>query len=119
MAIITVGTQSFEASPDKRLVLALEDVGIPVLHRCGGYAKCTTCRVKFTSGEPELMTKAEKQRLKQDPLNLYGKARLSCQILCTADMTLQPLMTLGTADVDSPGKRPENHITPPPEWEPR
>lgn len=114
MATITVGDQSFEADATKRLVLAIEDSGIPILHRCGGYAKCTTCRVRFVEGEPEKMTDAEKTRLKQN--DLFDEFRLSCQILCEQDMTVEPAMTMHNSDVDNPGKRPEDHITPDPEW---
>jgi ferredoxin len=113
---ITVGDQYFEVEPTKRLVLALEDNGIDILHRCGGYAKCTTCRVEFVEGEPDKMTQAEKERLQQDPQNLLGKVRLSCQVLCDHDMSVKPVMTMQNSDVDSPGKRPEDHITPDPEW---
>lgn len=116
MAKITVGDQTFEAPADKRLVLAIEDAGIPILHRCGGYARCTTCRVKVSAGEPDKMTETEKTRLQQDPNNLYGKVRLSCQILCEQDMTVEPVMTMHNSDVSDPGKRPENHITPDPVW---
>lgn len=38
---------SFEVAAGKRLVNALEDAGIQILHRCGGNARCTTCRVQF------------------------------------------------------------------------
>lgn len=116
MAKITVNKQSFDVPDDKRLVLAIEDSGINILHRCGGYARCTTCRVKFVEGEPDKMTQAEKTRLQQDPANLFGKIRLSCQILCDHDMTVEPVMTLETSDVDHPGKRPEDKVTPAPEW---
>ena len=36
-----------------RLVTALKEHGGDPLHRCGGNARCTTCRVEFLSGEPE------------------------------------------------------------------
>ncbi|MCI0709412.1 MAG: (2Fe-2S)-binding protein [Chloroflexi bacterium] len=116
MAKITVNEHTFEVPDDKRLVLAIEDNGIQILHRCGGYARCTTCRVKFVEGEPELMTRAEKTRLQQDPANLFGKIRLSCQILCDHDMTVEPVMTLQNTDVSDPGKRPEDQVTPTPEY---
>jgi ferredoxin len=45
-------TITFEAPDGKRLVLAIEDAGVPILHRCGGKARCTTCRVTFNEGEP-------------------------------------------------------------------
>ncbi len=116
MPEITVGDQVFEAEDEKRLVLVLEDAGIEILHRCGGYARCTTCRVEFTEGEPDHITQAEKDRLQQDPSNLYGKVRLSCQILCKNDMSVTPVMTMQNSSVDDPGKRPEDHITPDPVW---
>lgn len=116
MAKIIVGKEALEAPANKRLVLVLEDAGFQILHRCGGYARCTTCRVKITDGEPEKMTEAEKTRLQQDPNNLYGKVRLSCQILCEQDMTVEPIMTMHNSDVGDPGKRPEDHITPEPVW---
>ena len=116
MAKITVDDQTFEVPDDKRLVLAIEDSGIQILHRCGGYARCTTCRVRFIEGEPELMTQAEKTRLQQDPANLFGKIRLSCQILCDHDMAVEPVMTLQNTDVSDPGKRPEDQVTPTPEY---
>jgi ferredoxin len=115
MPIITVGDLTIEADPNKRLVLAIEDAGIPVLHRCGGYAKCTTCRVSFIANEPTKMTEAEKRRLQSED-GLYGRIRLSCQILCEQDMTVRPVMTMENSVVDSPGKRPEDIITPEAVW---
>jgi ferredoxin len=116
MPIITVGDQKIEAPADKRLVLALEDGGIDILHRCGGYARCTTCQVEFAEGEPEKYTEAEKKRLSQDDPPLLGAVRLSCQILCEHDMTVNAVYRVSTSDVDDPGKRPEDHLTPDPVW---
>src|SRR5579875_2960638 len=53
MPTVTVeGEKSFEVEPGKKLVLAIEDAGIDILHRCGGNAKCTTCRVQVVHGDP-------------------------------------------------------------------
>lgn len=115
MAKITVPDKgTFDAADDKRLVLALEENGIDILHRCGGYARCTTCRVEFDEGEPERMTVAERDKL-QEQGNL-GKFRLSCQMLCEHDMTVTPLMTVSTTELDDAGPTPEDSITPEPEW---
>ena len=116
MAKITVlpDDVTFEANADTRLVNALEDNGIDILHRCGGYAGCTTCRVTFSDGEPTKMTKAELDKL-EDQGNL-GKFRLSCQILCDHDMTVEPLLRLHEEKLDSAGNRPKDEITPEPEW---
>ncbi|HYO88405.1 MAG TPA: 2Fe-2S iron-sulfur cluster-binding protein [Candidatus Limnocylindrales bacterium] len=104
-----------EAPAGKRLVLALEDGGVDILHRCGGFARCTTCRVEFLDGEPERMTAAEHDRLQAR--ELLGLARLSCQITCENDMRLQVLQTVSTTDLEDPGPRPEDQITPPPVWD--
>lgn len=106
--------ETYEVEAGTRLVLALEDNGVDILHRCGGHARCTTCRVEFTAGEPDKMTAAERDKL-QEQGNL-GKFRLSCQIACDHDMTVTPLMTLSNTEMDDPGGRPEDHITPEPEW---
>ncbi len=106
--------ETIEVEDGKRLVLALKDSGIDILHRCGGYAKCTTCRVQFQDGEPDRMTEAERDKLQdQDTL---GEFRLSCQIPCDSDMTVEPLMTLSNTDLDDPGSRPKDDITPDPVW---
>jgi ferredoxin len=108
---------SFEVPAGKRLVNALVDeCGVDQLHACGGYARCTTCRVEFVAGEPAAMTKAEKEVLDAKGLAGTPGLRLSCQIACDADMTVKAVSRLaGTGRADA-GKRPADAIEPPPEW---
>ncbi len=48
------GVGKFDVPEGKRLVLAIEeDAGVDILHRCGSYARCTTCRIEYLEGEPE------------------------------------------------------------------
>ena len=91
MPKLTVNGETVTVEKGKRLVLAIEEMGINNGHRCGGYAKCTTCRVEFLQGEPAEMTQAEYDRLTIK--KLYGKARLACQIVCDHDMSVNVLMT--------------------------
>jgi ferredoxin len=115
MAVISVRNGSkIEALDTKRLILALEDGGIDILHRCGGLARCTTCRVEFVAGEPSNMTVAEFEKLKENG-NL-GRFRLSCQILCDHEMMVQPLLSKKSEGLDDSGPRPMDHITPEPVW---
>lgn len=104
-----------EANADERLLLAIQRAGVDISHRCGGNAKCTTCQVFFHQGEPDDMTNAEKIRLKDK--DLFGTVRLSCQILCTHDMMVEPLKLVHNESWDDAGKTPEKVITPTPEWE--
>jgi ferredoxin len=108
------GYETFDVPADKRLVLAIEqDVGVDVMHACGGNARCTTCRVEFIEGEPSQMTVAEKECLAARGL---AGIRLSCQIRCDHDMTVRAISRLeGTGRPDS-GPTPQETITPPAEW---
>jgi ferredoxin len=115
MPTITLPDRSTLDVPEgKRLVLALEDAGVDILHRCGGYAKCTTCRVTFSAGEPTRMTTAERNRLADG--GLIGQVRLSCQIPCEHDMTLSMINRLAGTDYSDAGTRPEDTITPAAVW---
>jgi len=108
------GVGVFDVEDGKRLVLALiEDAGVDQLHACGGNARCTTCRVEFVAGEPEQMTQAEKQVLAAKGVT---GVRLSCQILCDHDMTLQVISRLEGSGRKDTGGRPAAEITPPPVW---
>jgi ferredoxin len=101
----------------KRLVLAIEqDVRVDILHACGGNARCTTCRVEFIEGEPDIMTVAEQERLEARGLT---RVRLSCQILCDHDMTVRAISRLAGSGRPDPGPTPHVEITPPPIWIPR
>ena len=108
LTIENVGT--VEVEKGTRLVLALEDNGGDPLHRCGGYARCTTCRVEFIDGEPQAMTTAEKEKLEAQG-NL-GKCRLSCQCTVDHDMHVKVLKSFAESGLDDPGPRPEDHVTP-------
>ncbi|MDZ4765802.1 MAG: 2Fe-2S iron-sulfur cluster-binding protein [Chloroflexota bacterium] len=115
MAKITLRDgRAFDAPDDQRLVLAIEDFGVDILHRCGGFAQCTTCRVAFLSGEPTRMTSAELERLQAR--NIVGQFRLSCQIVCDHDMRVDVVHTLSNSDLTDAGSRPADTITPDPVW---
>jgi ferredoxin len=107
------GVGTFDVPSGKRLVLAIEGAGVDILHACGGQARCTTCRVEFVEGEPEAMTQAEKQKLADK--GLVG-VRLSCQIVCTGDMTVRAHSRLEGSGRADAGPPPAPMIEPPPVW---
>lgn len=112
--LVVDGFGTFEVAPGTRLVRALETNGVDILHRCGGFARCTTCRVQFIDGEPDRMTIAEYERLQAKAL--LGQVRLACQIRCDHDMRVRPIMTLHESGLPDPGPQPAEDITPPPAW---
>lgn len=109
------GVGTFDVEEGKRLVLAIEeDAGVDIMHQCGSYAHCGTCRVEFLEGEPEDMTQNEESVLLMR--DLIEKARLSCQIYCEEDMKVRVLMTVTSTGARDPGGKPEEEITPEPIW---
>ena len=112
LTVVDVGT--FDVPLNKRLVLALEeDAGIDQLHRCGGQARCTTCRVEFLAGEPARHTRAETAVLAAKQVT---GVRLSCQILCDHDMTVRAISRLAGSGKTDAGPTPQPFIEPPPEY---
>ncbi|MDQ4043852.1 MAG: (2Fe-2S)-binding protein [Chloroflexota bacterium] len=106
------GITTFEATPGRRLVLELEDNGVDILHRCGGLAKCTTCRVEILDGDPGPMNEREEKRLARED-ELAPNVRLSCQILCENDLTLRAINLFSESGLSDPGPRPHEDIDSP------
>jgi ferredoxin len=111
LTVADVGT--FDVAEGQRLVLAIEQQGVDILHACGGNARCTTCRVEFIDGEPTTMTRAEKEKLEQRGLT---GVRLSCQILCDHDMHVRAISRLEGSGRADAGPPPDAAIQPEPEW---
>jgi len=108
---LTVEGQTVDVAEGQRLVLAIEEAGVEIGHRCGGYARCTTCRVAFTEGEPATMTRAEYDKLSER--GLLGQYRLSCQIVCDHDMAIAEVaMTKTNQGWTDTGPAPEPTVTP-------
>ena len=112
MPKLTVEGTTVDVAEGERLVLAIEGAGVAIGHRCGGHARCTTCRVAFAEGEPATMTRAEYDKLSER--GLLGQYRLSCQIVCDHDMSVRPGMTVESEGWDGPGPTPETTVTPDP-----
>jgi ferredoxin len=91
------GLVETEPPAGKKLVLALEDAGIDILHRCGGNARCTTC-------QPGEMGELERNRLAMEA-ELAPNVRLSCQIRVASDLKVRVINQASVRGMD-PGPRP-------------
>lgn len=95
-----------EARDGRRLVLAIEDAGIDILHRCGGNARCATCRVDILQGEPGPITTAEASRLEK-VAGRTAESRLACQVQVRSALTVRILRRLrDNPELGDPGPRP-------------
>ena len=98
------GTEMFEAETGRKLVLALEDNGVDILHRCGGNARCTTCRVEVLSGDPGEIGEPERAIL-ATKTDLGERTRLSCQIRVIDDLHVKVIRQASVEGIDA-GSRP-------------
>lgn len=114
ITIKDVGT--FEVDEGTRLVNAIASCDVDIGHRCGGQASCTTCRVEFHDGEPDVMTTAEHEKLHD--INQFGNFRLACQIVVDRPMTVEPLMRASEQGWDDAGPDPAVEVEPEAEWQP-
>ena len=106
MPTVTIeGSGPFEVEVGRKLVLAIEDHGVDIMHRCGGNARCTTCRVQVVSGDAPPMNDAERDRLAREG-ELGPDIRLSCQIRVESDLTVR-VMNWASASGVTPGTRPD------------
>ena len=101
----------------RRLVLAIEESGVDILHRCGGNARCATCRVEILEGDAGPKTEAETARL----ANVAGapeNLRLSCQVQVNSDLKVKIVRRLkDNPEMSDPGpppiEWPADHPLPP------
>jgi ferredoxin len=119
MPVVTVEgiPDPIEAEQGRRLVLAIEDAGIDILHRCGGNARCTTCRVEILAGDAGPMTEPEAVRLERVE-DRTEKMRLSCQVQVNHDLDVRLIRRLRYfPEMSDPGPRPiewpAEHALPP------
>jgi ferredoxin len=98
------GDQTIEAPEGKKLVLVIEDAGIDILHRCGGNARCTTCRVELLEGNAGEMGELERNRLAMEA-ELAPNVRLSCQIRVHDDLKVKVINQASVRGMDA-GPRP-------------
>jgi ferredoxin len=100
------GRAAIQAVEGTKLVLALEDSGVDILHRCGGNARCTTCAVEVLSGNVSEMEEAEATVLRNKGIE-DDTVRLSCQIRLQSDVTIRLIKTATSTGLE-PGTRPQD-----------
>jgi len=105
---------AYEIEHGTRLVNAIEGCGVDIGHRCGGNAKCTTCRVRFIEGEPTTMTRTEFEKVKM--AGLPEGVRLACQIRVEQDLHVEVLMRTSEMGWDDPGPTPDTDVQPEAVW---
>ncbi len=113
--------KEFTVENGTKLLKALIEHEIDIVHSCGGRAKCTTCRVTARKGIPRKVTQAQKELFERkietgQPQFDAPQVFLSCQVLVEKDMTVSVSEEYNEIIHDSRGRDVEDEITPDPVW---
>ena len=79
-------------SEDQTILAAALEAGVPLMHVCGGKAKCSTCRVLIVEGEENLLPATEKEQKLSRLASLPSKVRLACQTCVKGPVTIRRIM---------------------------
>lgn len=92
--VVQFVTDGVEITPktDETLLEAAMRSGVPLIHACGGHARCSTCRVLVTLGIESLDARNERESAMAARLGLPDNIRLSCQIRPTDSMSVKRLV---------------------------
>lgn len=106
ISVEVAGEGEIQVENGRRLVLGIEDAGIDILHRCGGNARCATCRVEVLAGEPSAVTPWEEERLGRLKQR-KPTTRLACQVRVESPLSVEVVNRLSAhPEMDDPGPRP-------------
>lgn len=95
---INNGEKEFTSQGDESILAALARNDVVLPSACGGRGRCGMCRVRITSGAPEL-TELEEKRL--TPEQVQNKWRLACQTTINNDISLElPGQLIGSAQYE-------------------
>jgi ferredoxin len=109
-AITSEGIREIECEAGRKIVLCLEDNGVDILHRCGGNARCTTCRVEVIEGEFAPIREPEEIALSTKG-DLAPNTRLSCQNRLFGNVHIRVVNQVSVSGLDA-GPRPAEEDTP-------
>ncbi|UCE11015.1 MAG: (2Fe-2S)-binding protein [Candidatus Thorarchaeota archaeon] len=113
--------KEFEVESGTKLLKALIEHEIDLVHTCGGWAKCTTCRCTIDKGTPSKVTQAQKDLFERfvrtgQPQFDAPQVHLSCQVIVENDMQVCPSEEFNEIIHDNRGKDTEDEVTPDPVW---
>lgn len=81
-----------EFDPDVGLLETLVGAGVPVVHLCGGRARCSTCRVFVLEGLGALSERTAPEAEMAAKLDLPDVVRLACQTTLNGSVSLRRLV---------------------------
>lgn len=96
--------KSGDFEPGTRLLDAAKHLGLVIAQECGGFASCSTCRVRIEAGGDRLSPVEFEEEDMMDLAELGPEYRLSCQAKALGDVVV--LIEEGSREKDVRLKMP-------------
>ena len=80
--------KEFEIEPNQSVLELAKKNGIFIKSICGGLPSCSECRVKVVAGENNILPPGFKEKSLIGSAYFIDHSRLSCQIKCMGDITV-------------------------------
>jgi ferredoxin, 2Fe-2S len=77
-----------EINPNESVLELAKRQGIFIKSICGGVPSCSECRVKVVAGEHNIMPPSFKEKNLIGSAYFIDRSRLSCQLKCLGDVTV-------------------------------
>lgn len=99
-----------EIAPQESVLELAKKNGIFIKSICGGLPSCSECRVKVVAGEHNIMPPGFKEKSLIGSAYFIDHSRLSCQIRCMGDITVDLTEQVQKENAQPAGKKPRMPI---------
>jgi len=83
---------------------------IPHLSKCGGRARCSTCRVRIVAGAGHCPAPAQNELETLNRIHAPERTRLACQLRPQGDVTVIPLLAVTPSPLREPANAVEREV---------
>jgi 2Fe-2S ferredoxin len=99
------GGEEHEINPGESVLELTKRTDIHIKSVCGGIPSCAECRVKLVQGEHNVMPPSFKEKSLIGSAYFVNQSRLSCQLRCMGDITVDITEQIEKMKADPPSKR--------------
>jgi len=98
--------KEFEIAPNQSVLDLAKKNGIFIKSICGGLPSCSECRVKVVAGENNILPPNFKEKSLIGSAYFVDHSRLSCQIKCMGDITVDLAEQVAKENAQPASKKP-------------
>jgi 2Fe-2S ferredoxin len=102
--------QEFEINEGESVLELAKRSGVFVKSICGGLPSCAECRVKIVSGEHNIMPPTFKEKSLIGSAYFIDHSRLSCQVKCMGDITVDLSEQVEKQNAQPASKKPRQPL---------